>query len=76
MSKTTTISFPVLDVKYAKRRVEHLSMMLTTINDTGGTIQPGDMSCIEDTLHDLKDQLEAYETKINQLEEDIKESIS
>lgn len=76
MSKTTTISFPVLDVKYAKRRVEHLSTMLTTINDTGGTIQPGDMSCIEDTLHDLKDQLEAYETKINQLEEDIKESIS
>ena len=75
MSKITTIPIPILDVKYAKRRVEHLSMMLTTINDTGGTIQPGDMSCIEDTLHDLKDQLEAYEAKINQLEEDVKENI-
>ena len=76
MSKITTIPIPILDVKYAKRRVEHLSMMLTTINDTGGPIQPGDMNCIEDTLHELKDQLEAYEAKINQLEEDVKESIS
>ena len=75
MSKITTIPIPILDVKYAKRHVEHLSMMLTTINDTGGTIQPGDMSCIEDTIHDLKDQLEAYEAKINQLEEEVKENI-
>ena len=76
MSKITTISIPILDVKSAKKRVEHLSMMLGTIYDTGGPIQFGDMSYIEDTLHDLKDQLEAYETKINQLGEDIKESIS
>lgn len=75
MSKITTISIPILDVKSAKKRVEHLSMMLGTIYDTGRTIQFGDMSYIEDTIHDLKDQLEAYEAKINQLEEEVKENI-
>lgn len=35
--------------------VEHIQMMLTTIYDTGGCIQPRDMECLIQTSDRLKE---------------------
>ena len=70
-----SIAVPILDVEYAQRHVEHASIVLDTIYNTGGIIQSSDMQNLCNTLRELKVQLKVYRTSINQFEKDVKETI-